>query len=60
MDAHRDLDAAEAAAYGWQADIPEEQALSRLLELNLQRTATEGAPVDDVSDDDEAELSETA
>jgi type II restriction/modification system DNA methylase subunit YeeA len=35
--AHRDLDAAVAAAYGWQADIAEEEALSRLLALNLER-----------------------
>jgi type II restriction/modification system DNA methylase subunit YeeA len=37
--AHRDLDAAVAAAYGWQADIAEEEALSRLLALNLERAA---------------------
>src|SRR5690606_24256425 len=34
-DAHRDLDAAVAAAYGWPADISEEDALAKLLELNL-------------------------
>src|SRR5205085_622217 len=37
VDAHRDLDAAVAAAYGWPADISEEDALARLLELNLAR-----------------------
>ena len=37
--AHRDLDAAVAAAYGWPADISEEEALSRLLALNLERAA---------------------
>jgi type II restriction/modification system DNA methylase subunit YeeA len=36
-DAHRDLDAAVAAAYGWPADICEDDALARLLELNLSR-----------------------
>jgi hypothetical protein len=36
-DAHRDLDAAVAAAYGWPADISEEDALGKLLELNLLR-----------------------
>lgn len=36
-DAHRDLDAAVAAAYGWPADISEEDALAKLLELNLAR-----------------------
>jgi hypothetical protein len=45
-DAHRDLDATVAAAYGWPADISEEDALAKLLELNLQRAAaqTESAP----------------
>jgi hypothetical protein len=36
---HRDLDAAVAAAYGWPADISDDDALSRLLALNLARTA---------------------
>lgn len=40
-DAHRDLDAAVAAAYRWSADISEEDALAKLLELNLQRAAKE-------------------
>jgi type II restriction/modification system DNA methylase subunit YeeA len=40
VDAHRDLDAAVAAAYGWPADISEEDALARLLELNLSRSST--------------------
>jgi len=31
------LDAAVAAAYGWPADIAEEEALARLLALNLER-----------------------
>ena len=39
VNAHRDLDAAVAAAYGWSADISEEEALSRLLALNLERAA---------------------
>ena len=39
VDAHSDLDAAVAAAYGWPADISEEEALSRLLDLNLAREA---------------------
>src|SRR5205814_2825088 len=33
--AHRDLDRAVAAAYGWPADVSEEDALARLLALNL-------------------------
>jgi len=41
--AHRRLDAAVAAAYGWPADLSEEQFLGRLLALNLERAAQEQA-----------------
>ena len=37
---HDRLDAAVAAAYGWPADIFEDDALARLLELNRARTAS--------------------
>lgn len=37
--AHHDLDAAVAVAYGWRVDISEEDALAKLLELNLARSA---------------------
>ncbi|MFA7429495.1 MAG: class I SAM-dependent DNA methyltransferase [Rhodospirillaceae bacterium] len=37
--AHATLDAAVAAAYGWPADISEDDALARLLALNHQRAA---------------------
>ncbi len=43
-DAHRDLDAAVAAAYGWPADIAEEEALARLLALNLERAGRADEP----------------
>jgi hypothetical protein len=36
--AHRELDTAVANAYGWPADIAEEEALARLLALNLERS----------------------
>ncbi len=36
---HAKLDAAVAAAYGWPADLPEEDLLARLLALNLARAA---------------------
>ena len=36
--AHADLDSAVAAAYGWGADISEEEALGKLLEMNLARS----------------------
>jgi type II restriction/modification system DNA methylase subunit YeeA len=39
-DAHQNLDEAVALAYGWSADISEEAALARLLELNLSRAAS--------------------
>jgi type II restriction/modification system DNA methylase subunit YeeA len=39
-EAHRTLDAAVAAGYGWPADIGEEDALARLLELNRERAAS--------------------
>jgi hypothetical protein len=36
----RELDAAVAVAYGWSADISEEDALARLLDLNRERSAS--------------------
>ncbi|MBF6593716.1 MAG: hypothetical protein IVW51_04605 [Thermaceae bacterium] len=41
--AHRDLDKAVHAAYGWEYPLPEEQVLERLLTLNLERPAAEGS-----------------
>ena len=40
-DAHDALDRAVAAAYGWPEDIANEDALARLLALNLERTKGE-------------------
>jgi type II restriction/modification system DNA methylase subunit YeeA len=45
-DAHRDLDAAVAAAYGWPADISEDDALAKLLEMNMARTSENVASSD--------------
>jgi len=55
QDAHRDLDAAVAAAYGWPADISEEDALAKLLELNLSRAgAAAGGQVEaDLREDED-------
>lgn len=39
VNAHDRLDRAVAAAYGWPEDISTEDALARLLELNLRRSA---------------------
>lgn len=39
--AHKKLDAAVAAAYGWPDDLTDEEILSRLLALNLERAKAE-------------------
>ena len=39
--AHRELDAAVAAAYGWPEDISTDDALVRLLALNQERAVRE-------------------
>ena len=41
--AHRKLDAAVFAAYGWDAAMSDEQILEKLLALNLERAAAEKA-----------------
>jgi type II restriction/modification system DNA methylase subunit YeeA len=38
--AHRALDEAVAAAYGWPADLPDDEVLARLFALNQERAAT--------------------
>lgn len=40
--AHKRLDAAVAAAYGWPPDLTDDQILERLLAFNLERAAEEG------------------
>jgi type II restriction/modification system DNA methylase subunit YeeA len=40
--AHKKLDAAVFAAYGWPADLSDEQILERLLALNLERASKQG------------------
>ncbi|MXY45723.1 MAG: hypothetical protein F4Y44_01825 [Chloroflexi bacterium] len=42
VNVHNRLNAAVAAAYGWDADIGDEQVLERLLALNLERAEGEG------------------
>jgi len=41
QDAHRALDEAVFAAYGWPQNISDQEILTRLLQLNVQRSATE-------------------
>ncbi|MGV0974517.1 MAG: class I SAM-dependent DNA methyltransferase [Azonexus sp.] len=45
--AHRNLDTAVFAAYGWPADLSDDEILSRLLALNLERGQTERDSRDD-------------
>jgi hypothetical protein len=54
VNAHRDLDAAVAAAYGWPADISEDEALARLLALNRARAG--GVSVDGAVESEAEEL----
>ena len=42
--AHRTLDEAVFAAYGWPTDLPKEEILARLLALNHERAATQTKP----------------
>ena len=44
--AHRALDEAVAAAYGWPADLSDEEILERLFKLNQERAAAELKTVD--------------
>lgn len=37
--AHKDIDAAVAAAYGWPADLTDDEILERLFALNQERAA---------------------
>jgi type II restriction/modification system DNA methylase subunit YeeA len=45
--AHRALDEAVAAAYGWPADLADEEVLARLLALNLERAGEREAAAAD-------------
>lgn len=53
--AHRALDEAVCAAYGWPADLPVDAILGRLLALNLERSGTDanlGATMPPVEDEE--------
>lgn len=43
--AHERLDTAVIAAYGWEAGISDDELLTRLLALNLEREALSGVAV---------------
>ena len=45
LDAHADLNVAVAAAYGWPADIPIEDALAELLRMNLERSSEQQSEI---------------
>jgi len=40
--AHKKLDEAVLAAYGWETDLSDDELLARLLALNLERAGTAG------------------
>jgi len=46
LDAHRALDEAVFAAYGWSPSLSDAELLAQLLDLNLARVAAEGAADD--------------
>lgn len=46
LDAHRALDEAVFAAYGWSPALADDELLAKLLALNLERAAAQGAPAD--------------
>ncbi len=54
--AHKNLDAAVFAAYGWDPSMTDEQILAALLKLNLERSAasntTPSSPADEPEEDD--------
>jgi hypothetical protein len=53
--AHRRLDAAVFDAYGWPHDLSDDEILERLLALNLERAAGQGAAPPARGDDDRDE-----
>ena len=54
--AHKQLDAAVCAAYGWPTDISDDEILARLLALNLERAKTGGATATpEAEENDDAE-----
>jgi hypothetical protein len=52
---HRRLDKAVFAAYGWPADLSDEEILARLLALNLERAAAQSEVAMGEEADQEAE-----
>ncbi len=54
--AHRQLDDAVLAAYGWPDTLSDDAILARLLELNLSRKAAEPSPADAVERGSEAAI----
>ena len=51
--AHARLDAAVLAAYGWPADLSDQEILARLLALNLERATPSTAPASTADDDED-------
>ena len=55
--AHRDLDAAVAAAYAWPLDLSDDDILSRLLALNQSRAHPHSLPFADAAQSEQEALS---
>ena len=45
--AHKRLDEAVFAAYGWNSDLSDEEILEKLLALNLERSSSERQDISD-------------
>lgn len=58
VNAHKTLDEAVAAAYGWPADLSDDDILARLFALNQERAAAQGGAVSAVGTEAEDEDAE--
>ena len=58
VNAHKALDEAVAAAYGWPADLSDDEILARLFALNQERAAAQGGAVPTAPVDQESEEAE--
>jgi type II restriction/modification system DNA methylase subunit YeeA len=60
VDAHAALDRAVAAAYGWPSDLTDDEILTRLLALNLERAKAQGAQAASVAAADDEPVATAA
>jgi hypothetical protein len=55
VEAHAALDRAVFAAYGWPADLPDDEVLARLLAINLERPEATGRVAAEETSDEEGD-----